>query len=316
MALFIGGEWGSAVMRLYLCRASADGAERIDTVTGGGVVACADFEAAFFAAAQPWFDAHGPLPVILAGMIGSNIGWRDSGYVEAPADAGEIAARLTSIRARGIDIHFTPGIRCRNLFGLPDLVRGEEMQVLGFLSHQPPAARLICLPGRHTKWMLTDSSRITTFTTSMYGELNDLLLSHGLLGKGVNCEAWSDDAFHAGLETVDITPGPAFGHAVFATRGRLVLGDHTPDDAAAFLSGVTIGCDVRDMLEALSRCGIDAGEAIILGRGATADRYGLAFGHRQTPYRLIDASSLAVDGLCAVMRDRDSPFLAEGKCRA
>ncbi len=299
--LFIGGEWGSAVMRLYLCRAGNEGVTLIETVTGGGVVGCDDFEAAFFAAAQPWFDAHGALPVILAGMIGSNIGWRDSGYVEAPADAADFAARLTKIQARGIDIHFTPGLKCRNLFGQPDLVRGEEMQVLGQLNRQPNIQSLICLPGRHTKWMLTEGGRITSFTTSMYGELNDLLLGHGLLGKGVNRDAWSDDAFDAGLDLAGSRQGPAFGHAVFATRGRLVLGEHTADDAAAFLGGVTIGCDVRDIMEALDRRGLGERPVTILGHDSAGKRYARAFDRYRMPHEIIALPSLAVEGLGGIL---------------
>ncbi len=298
--LFIGGEWGSAVMRLYLCRADGDGVTLIETVTGGGVVGCDDFEAAFFAAAQPWFDTHGPLPVILAGMIGSNIGWRDSGYVDAPAGVAEIATRLTSLRVRGVDIHFTPGLKCRNLFGQPDLIRGEEMQVLGLLDDEPAAQRLICLPGRHTKWMLTEAGRITSFTTSMYGELNDLLLGHGLLGKGVNRAAWSDDAFDAGLDIV-VSKGPAFGHAVFATRGRLVLGEHTADDAAAFLGGVTIGCDVRDILEALDRRHPSKLEVLILGHDSTVEHYARAFDRLGVPHTLVTLPALAAKGLGGIL---------------
>ena len=301
--LFIAGEWGSVVMRLYLCRDNGKDIEVIDTVTGGGVVGCPDFEAAFFTAVAPWFEAHGALPVILAGMIGSNIGWRDSGYVEAPAGSAEFASRLTTIQVRGVDIHFTPGLKCRNLFGLPDLVRGEEMQVLGWLAGQDDdTPGLICLPGRHVKWMLTQGRRIASVTTGMHGEIQDLLLGHGLLGKGVDRDAWSETAFEAGLDTIQSDPGLSLGHALFATRGRLVLGEHRPDEAAAFLSGLVIGADIRDWLRALEGHALGDRTAMIFGHDATSERYMRAFRRYGAPCQRMDRPSLAASGLGSLLR--------------
>ena len=302
-SLFIAGEWGSVVMRLYLCRDGGGPVEVLATTTGSGVVGCGDFEAAFFAAAGAWFEAHGPLPVILAGMIGSNIGWRDSGYVAAPAGMAALAARLVTIHARGIDIHFTPGLECRNLFGLPDLVRGEEMQVLGWLDRRDEdGPGVICLPGRHVKWMLTDGDRIRSFTTGMHGELQDLLLTHGLLGKGVDRNAWSEAAFDAGLDIVHADPTLSLGHAVFATRGRLVLGDHTADQAAAFLSGLVIGCDIRDGLRALDARGLGGLTTWVLGHDAMTERYVRALGRYGAPWQTTDTPFLAAAGLGGLLR--------------
>lgn len=277
--MFITGEWGSVAMRLTLCRADGNTLTFLDTVEGGGVVGCTDFEAAFFAAAGPWLDAYGALPVILAGMIGSNIGWRDSGYVACPAGVDDITAHLTTMHRRGIDIHFSPGLKCRNLFGLPDIIRGEEMQVLGWLRQNAVSGRrLICLPGRHVKWLLAEGERVLSFFTGMNGELEDLLLGHSLLGKGVVRHSRKPDAFAAGLDIIASEPGLSLGHALFATRARLVLNEHAPDEASSFLSGLLIGADVRDSLAAHRAKGTD-GPVTVLGHGATRDLYLQAF-HR------------------------------------
>ena len=309
--LFIAGEWGSAVMRLYLC--DADGQVVADPVSGGGVVGCGDFEAAFFSAAGPWLDRHGPLPAVLAGMIGSNIGWRDSGYVEAPAGPADIAARLTTLRVRNVDIRFTPGLTCRNPFGLPDLIRGEEMQALGWLASQNDAGQgLICLPGRHTKWLLSEAGRITAFTTAMHGEMYDLMLAHGLLGKGVDRDAWSDEAFDAGLDLVCRDSSLSHGHAAFATRGRLVLGQHNAAEAAAFLSGVTIGCDVRDMRSALEARELGGRACVVLGHDVTAGRYGRALERLGASWKKPETPHLAARGLAAVLRAATATTVSAG----
>ncbi len=275
--MYITGEWGSVAMHLTLCRADGDNVTALDTASGGGVVGCTDFEAAFFAAAGPWFDTHGAMPVILAGMIGSNIGWQDSGYAACPAGAANLTSGMTSIRVRNIDIHFTPGLKCRNIFNLPDVIRGEEMQVLGWLSQAAAEQRVVCLPGRHVKWLLTGDNRITSFFTGMTGELEDLLLSHGLLGKGVSRETLSPAGFTAGLDVIATQPELSVGHALFSTRSRLVLGDHRPDEAAGYLTGLLIGADIRDSMRAHREEGVLDRPVILLGHGKVKNLYASAF---------------------------------------
>ena len=300
--MFITGEWGSVAMKLDLCRDGTSGIEVLETVTGAGVLACPDPEAAFFAATGAWFDRHGTLPVILAGMIGSNIGWQDSGYVDCPGDAAKVAAASTPIVARGIKIHFTPGLKCRNIFGLPDVVRGEEMQVFGWLARQNDQdRRLVCLPGRHTKWLMTQGRSIVSFFTGMTGELEDLLLTHGLLGKGVVRDAAAFDAFAAGLDLIAADPTLSLGHALFATRSRLVLGDHAATEAASFLKGLMIGADVRDSVKAHAARGLPATRVAVLGHGRTAEPYMAAFARLDIPAEPVDTTGLAVDGLAALL---------------
>ncbi len=300
--MFITGEWGSVTMKLDLCRNGAGGVEVIETRTGAGILSCPDPEAAFFATTEGWFDQHGALPVILAGMVGSNIGWRDSGYVACPADAAKVAAASTTIVARGISIHFSPGLKCTNIFGQPDVVRGEEMQVFGWLARQnDDLRRLICLPGRHTKWLITEGRNVMSFFTGMTGELEDLLLTHGLLGKGVARDSVAPDTFTAGLDLIAGDPTLSMGHALFATRSRLVLGNHAATEAASFLKGLMIGADVRDSVQAHAERGLLPTQVDVLGHGATTELYLGAFARLAAPARAIDTCDLAVDGLATVL---------------
>lgn len=306
--MFIAGEWGSVAMRLNLCRVDGDDMTIIATAEGGGVVGCNDFESAFFAAAGPWFEAHGALPVVLAGMIGSNIGWCNSDYAACPAGIDDIAANLTTLHVCGVNIHFTPGLKCHNIFGLPDIIRGEEMQILGWLRQNPaPGQRLICLPGRHVKWLLTEGDRIISFFTGMTGELEDLLLTHGLLAKGIERATESQAGFLNGLRAISNDPSLSLAHALFSTRGRLILGEHSAQEAASYLKGLLVSADIRDSLSAHTARDIDTKSLVLFDHGPAGAAYsqalvenGIAFEHVNAPLLAVTAmSEILANGLAS-----------------
>ena len=67
-----------------------------------------------------------------------------------------------------------------NRFGTPDVMRGEETQLVGAVAADE-ASVLAVLPGTHSKWARVDRGRVVDFTTYMTGELYGVLLSHSIL---------------------------------------------------------------------------------------------------------------------------------------
>ena len=53
----------------------------------------------------------------------------------------------------------------------PDVMRGEETQIAGYLSKNPDFDGIICLPGTHTKWVHISANEIVSFKTFMTGEI-------------------------------------------------------------------------------------------------------------------------------------------------
>lgn len=304
---FIAGDWGSSVMRLYLCRQEASGAVVEDMVRGEGIKTCGEPEAAFFAAAGPWFERHGPLPTVLSGMIGSTLGWRDSGYAACPASPESIRDGLSPFEARGVPITIAPGLRCQNLFGLPDVMRGEEMQVFGWLDETARGAderHLVCLPGTHAKWATTKGRAVVSFFTSMQGELHDLLLSNSLLGRTAGEFAKvaeiDDEAFREGVTTMLADPTLSMQHGIFSMRSRVVMGELPVARSPSYLSGLLIGVEVRDGVAAHRARGLDVGTVVLIGAERLVALYGLALemmGINSTPVVDHDAS---VRGLAAL----------------
>src|ERR1700750_1050753 len=139
-ASFIAGDWGTSRLRLYLC----------DTV--GHVLARGEGEGAsapdcagrFAAAVAAWDKAHGVLPAVLSGMVGSTIGWREVPYLKCPARPAAIANAALRFESTGRAVAILPGLSCRGKTGAVDVLRGEETQILGALHLHPQLTR-----GRH-----------------------------------------------------------------------------------------------------------------------------------------------------------------------
>ena len=134
-------------------------------------VRCSDgFELAFDAACGDWLDAQPGLPVIACGMVGSAQGWSEAAYRNTPVDVASLGQALQRVRSlRGVDVHIVPGVI--EQVGLPNVMRGEETQVLGVLQGLG-ADGLIGLPGSHSKWVEVVDGCITHFDTFMTGELS------------------------------------------------------------------------------------------------------------------------------------------------
>src|SRR5687767_11113186 len=91
----------------------------------------------------------GDLPMLMAGMIGSNRGWVEAPYVPCPAGLPEVARALAWPDE---DIAIVPGASLDS-GGRADVMRGEEVQLLGAVAAgMMPPDGLVCHPGTHNKW--------------------------------------------------------------------------------------------------------------------------------------------------------------------
>ncbi|MFV3129051.1 2-dehydro-3-deoxygalactonokinase [Niveispirillum sp. KHB5.9] len=303
--VFIAGEWGSMSMRLFLCRQDGTGPMVLDTASGRGVRHCQDMEEEFFTHAAPWIGRHGPLPVILAGMIGSEMGWRSCAYAPCPAGAADLSRHLTRFTARGLEIAIAPGLRCTNIFGQPDVMRGEEMQLFGWLGRQRRLAderHLICLTGPHPKWAATCGDRVESFFTSMQGELFDLLLGHSLLGRGMALgpdrqEVTDMAAFRDGVALLAGDASLSQGHAMFAARSRLVTGGLSAESASSFLAGIMVGGDARDAVNAHRARGLLEGPVVLAGAERHCRLYAEALGMLEVPVAIVAGYETALRGM-------------------
>lgn len=243
------GDWGTSSRRLYLCRREGDTVSVLEERRGKGVKFERTFEHALASDIEPWVRLHGNMPVILSGMIGSSIGWVETPYATCPAGADALFVNAVRFQSCGCDIVIIPGVECRNPLGLPDVMRGEEIQLYGWRAAQDAqtAKRLACLPGTHSKWAIVDTQgRIETFVTGLQGELFSLLRSNSVLIPEDARNAPTDAlSFETAVTFLRDTPDATLLHVLFSTRARQVLGDLNASEASAYLCGLIIGSDVR-----------------------------------------------------------------------
>ena len=241
-AAFIAGDWGTSRLRLYLCDEDGHVLARAEG-EGASVPDCAG---RFAAAVKPWDNAHGQLPALLSGMVGSTIGWREVPYLKCPAKPAAIAAAASRFEVDGRAIAILPGLSCTGKTGAPDVMRGEETQILGALRLHPELGRgrhVICLPGTHAKWVALEDGAVVAFQTALSGELFELLRRHSVLARDGGDVA-VNDAFLRGLAFAKANREADLLYLVFSTRARVVTGEMPKSDAASYLSGLIVGKDV------------------------------------------------------------------------
>jgi 2-dehydro-3-deoxygalactonokinase len=279
-------DWGSSQLRAYRMgaggsvleqRASDDGASRL---SGGA----ARFEAALRALAGDWLACAEPgLPVLACGMVGSAHGWREAAYASCPLPLDQLHRHLTRVEAGGgLQVHIVPGVRDRGADGLPDVMRGEETQLLGLLALQPALgqAATVVLPGTHSKWVRLEQGRLQGFATRMTGEQFALLREHSVLGRlmapaeAFDAAALDFAAFTRGVAAARQSGGADLGRLLFSVRTLGLFGELPATGLADYLSGLLIGAELAAALPAS-----DASAPLILvGEAALCERYRLAIG--------------------------------------
>ncbi len=230
---FVAVDWGTSNRRCY--RIARDGSIDAQTSDNHGVLSISDFPAEI-AALRQW---AGPLPLLLAGTIGSNRGWVEVPYVATPATLEAIADAVV----RPLDgVAVVPGV-VQDDAGHPDIMRGEEVQLFGARKLGLIGDGLVCHPGTHSKWIEVENAAIVRFQSIMTGDLLAALKAHSILSDLLVHEPADDDAFLAGVDhALDHADLPA---ALFSVRARVITGLLPASDAASRISGLLIGTDIR-----------------------------------------------------------------------
>jgi 2-dehydro-3-deoxygalactonokinase len=284
--LLIGLDRGTTSCRAYLI--GADGVRARNT-DGPGIlrVEGGAFGAWFDTMVGEWIARHGVIPIILSGMIGSRQGWKEAPYAPCPAGAADIVKALARFDHDGLPISLVPGLVTEN-DGMPDVMRGEETQILGALALSGKDEGLFLLPGTHSKWAEVRGRRIVSFRTFMTGEVFGALKGHTILGRLMRDGAFDPDAFVRGdHEGATLGSAGALLNRIFAARSYGLM-DKLRDTALSdYLSGLLIGAEIA---EATART---KSAVTIIASAALAQRYADAL-------KLLDhASTLAPEDCVA-----------------
>lgn len=263
MTALIGIDWGTTSFRAWRM---GPGGEVLETVSDGpGILAAGALPGGFAQALRDriggWLDGA---PVIASGMITSRNGWVETPYLPLPLDANALAAGLTLHDG----IHFVTGAVSDPDGPAPDVMRGEETEIIGHLA-AGGGEGLFVLPGTHSKWARAEGGRLVAFRTVMTGEVFAALRDHTILGRLIQPGPDSQSAFRRGVQA-GRQDGALLGR-IFSARTLALMDRLAPDQIADYLSGLLIGDEVAHGVQDAA-----AGPVTIIGRGDLALRYRMA----------------------------------------
>ncbi len=241
----IGVDWGTSTLRAYRLDAEGDILESVQEDKGILQVEGDAFAETLEAAIGAWRGDE--TPVILSGMIGSRQGWLEVPYLDVPASLDDIANALVG-HPNDPTIYFVPGLAQDTAGQAPDVMRGEETQIVGAILDSK-GRHLLIMPGTHSKWVLVDNGQVTWFATFMTGELFSVLKDHSILGRLMaKDEGHVDDSgFKRGLLAAGSLPGGLL-QRLFTVR-TLGLFKHLPEYGIEdYLSGLLIGSEINEAL--------------------------------------------------------------------
>jgi 2-dehydro-3-deoxygalactonokinase len=289
---YVAVDWGTSSFRLWLVdRVGEVLAERR---SGEGMLTAAeDGFPAVLQAHLAAVEAPDHLPVLVCGMAGARTGWVEAGYVDTPAPLADVLKKAVRVGGEARDIRILPGIAQRDA-AAPDVMRGEETQLLGALGLEAAGEALVCMPGTHSKWARVKDGTVERFSTFMTGELFSVVSRQTILSLAV---AGADEAEDVASFTAAVKAAydaPAFAaNLLFTARSRQLLFGGTPTAARETLSGTLIGAELAAGLSGnVPRAGVT-----LIASGRLAALYRHAFDTLSVLVRPLDAEEAVRRGL-------------------
>ena len=289
---YVAVDWGTSSFRLWLVDRAGDvlGERR----SPEGMMAAAKL--GFATVLQSHLLAVGAaddLPVIICGMAGARQGWVEAGYIDTPAHLATVLERAVSVPGSARDIRILPGIAQRNP-DAPDVMRGEETQLLGALGLNAAGDAVVCIPGTHSKWAVVKAGTVERFATFMTGELfsvvsRETILSHAVAGAE---EAEDIGAFKSAVVAAFHSPALA-ANLLFQVRSSQLLFGGSATAARERISGTLIGLEMAAGLTGDR----PKGGITLVASGRLGQLYQLAFETLSVGVRSIDAEEAVRRGL-------------------
>lgn len=263
-------DWGTSSFRAFLAAADGSALEGVAADRGAVSLAAGEHEAFLASAVGKWKSRFPDLPIFMSGMVGARQGWVEAPYAACPAGVDEIAAATLTLPTATLGrVLLAPGLSVFGSYGAPDVMRGEETQILGALRASGRVDGLFVLPGTHSKWARVEAGRILAFETFMTGEVFAALKEHTVLGRlmAERRDEGDSSGFALGVRAAAALERPGdLLHAVFMARTLGLFDRVAPGELAEYLSGLLVGAEIV----AGAR---EARSAMVIGSPALAARY-------------------------------------------
>ncbi|PJC85847.1 2-keto-3-deoxy-galactonokinase [Vibrio sp. HA2012] len=180
--------------------------------------------------------------IYMAGMIGSKQGWLEAPYVNLPADHANFLQSCVEVEQSWADsIKIIAGATCLNKLNLPEVMRGEEVQLIGLanLVNSPKVSAI--LHGTHSKHAQCHYGEITKFSTFMTGELFNILVKNSILGINLPAQEDSESVFNF---AVKLGFANSINEILFSARTNRLFGGIKDSQVHDYISGMLIGNEI------------------------------------------------------------------------
>jgi len=260
-------DWGTTSFRAHLLTATGSSIDQHHSNRGILTLQSGEHREYLNSVIAAWRKR--PLPVLMSGMITSRNGWQETAYLPAPAGIADFASALCPLESdNSAHYWFVTGTSCETDASYPDVLRGEECEVLGHVANSLHNTGLFILPGTHSKWVQIVDGNIAAFHTCMTGELFALLREHSILGKTMCDAEFNPAAFERGVQAARSNSNLL--NSLFSTRTLALFNRLTDDQGADYLSGLLIGYEI------LHSRSLSDDSVTVIGRGDLCERYVLA----------------------------------------
>jgi 2-dehydro-3-deoxygalactonokinase len=193
-----------------------------------------------------------------------------------------------------------------NPLGAPDVMRGEETQLLGAQALDASLRRgrqLVCMPGTHTKWVSIENNVVREFLTAPTGELFAALCENSVLVREQSTAVAHDQGeFERGLVAAKTRPEVPLLHKLFQARSLRLVGQLSPEGVPSWMSGLLIGTDVAGALP-LFAAQDESAPVYVIGAPQLTANYAVAIARHGRTAIPINGARAAMTGLALIHRE-------------
>lgn len=244
MKKWIAVDWGTSTFRAYLVQ-NNEVSDTIETKDGMKFVKSHLFEQTLITLIDRWLDNDKITEILASGMVGSKQGWEEAPYQKTPCNLKSLNYITPSLKDNRISLKIFSGVSQINQ---PDVMRGEETQIAGFLNENPNFNGSICLPGTHSKWVEIKNNNIVKFKTFMTGELFEIISKNSVLIHSVKAEKIDKMELLKSVDEILQKP-ELFSNALFQLRADDLINSKGPTIYKSRLSGYLLAIELLGSME-------------------------------------------------------------------
>jgi len=241
---WIAVDWGTSSFRAYLIEEDVI-TDTIQTEDGMKFVKDNNFENVFINLIEKWLIKNKKIDVLASGMLGARQGWIEAPYEKAPYNLNNINYISPILNDNRISLKIFSGISQNDP---PDVMRGEETQIAGFLTDNKKFNGSICLPGTHSKWIKINKNSIEKFKTFMTGEMFEIISKNSVLIHSVKSNNLDKTEIVNSANKIMNNP-ELFANSLFQLRADDLLNSKGAVIYRSRLSGYLLGMELIGSIE-------------------------------------------------------------------